>query len=96
MDLVQFTWTPPPHPPLKMDYVFFSPLFYRSFPIFRHNFYIKSKKNVNSGLGPKPPPPLWTKSIQMLFFVFFTSLIIYLCVNGHFVLEFVQFISVTS
>ena len=33
--------TPPPHPP-KMDYVFCSPLFYHAFPIFRHNFYIKS------------------------------------------------------
>ena len=37
---------PPPHaPPPKVDYVFFSPLFYHSFPIFRHNFYIKSKNN---------------------------------------------------
>ena len=51
----------------NVDYVFFffSPLFYRSFPIFRHHFYIKSKtKNVKSGLSPKPPPPLWTKSIK--------------------------------
>ena len=63
MDLVQLTWKPPPPPPpLKMDYVFCSPLFYRSFPIFRHNFYIKSKKkNVKSGLGPRPLRPLWTK-----------------------------------
>ena len=75
MDLVQLTWNPPPpRPPLKMDYVFFPPLFYRSFPIFRHNFYIKSKKKkrakVDSARNPPPPPPLWTKSIQM-FFVFF-------------------------
>ena len=27
-----------------MDYVFFPPLFYRSFPIFWHNFYFKIKK----------------------------------------------------
>ena len=48
---------PPPPPSLKMDYVFFSPLFYRSFPNFRHNFYIKSKKtNMKSGLSPRPPP----------------------------------------
>ena len=47
MDLVQLTRKPPPPPapPPNVDYVFFSPLFYRSFPIFRHIFYIKSKKN---------------------------------------------------
>ena len=44
--------------PLNMDYVFFSPLFYCSFPIFRHNFFIKSKKKCESGLGLKPPPPI--------------------------------------
>ena len=52
---------------------FFSPLFYRSFPICRHIFYIKSKKKyVKSGFGPKPPPPpLWIKSIIFFFFFFF-------------------------
>ena len=46
----------------KNGLCFFLPLFYRSFPIFRHNFYITSKKNnVKCGLGPNPPPPLWTK-----------------------------------
>ena len=51
---------------------FFSPLFYRSFPIFRHNFYIKRKKKrakVDSARNP-PPPHCGTKSIQMFFFFF--------------------------
>ena len=38
---------------------------------------LKKKKNVKSGLGPKPPSPMWTKSIQMFFFFFFTSLTVW-------------------
>ena len=72
MDLVQLTRNPPPLPPQMWTMFFFSPLFYRSFPIFRHIFYTKSKKKyMKSGLGPKPPPPLWIKSIKMFFFIFF-------------------------
>ena len=57
MDLVQLTWNPPP---LKMDYVFFVPLFYRSFPIFWHNFYIKIKKRKEkkSEKWTRPETPL--------------------------------------
>ena len=58
--------------------MFFSPLFYRSFPIFWHNLYIKSKKKmckVDSAWNP--PPPLCTKSIQMFFHIFFTSLTVW-------------------
>ena len=52
---VQLTSNPPP---LMWTNVFFSPLFFHSFPIFRHIFLtLKVKKNVKSGLGPKPKPP---------------------------------------
>ena len=57
MDLVQLTWNPPPAP-LKMDYVFFLTIFYRSFPIFRHNFYIKSKKKREQWTQPETPPSI--------------------------------------
>ena len=62
-----------------MDYVFFfSPLFYCSFPIFWHNFYIKSlKKRWKVDFARNPPPPLWTKYIQMFFLFFFTSLTVW-------------------
>ena len=59
MDLVQLTRNPPhpPATPLMWTMFLFLPLFYRSFPIFRHNFYIKSKKKyVKSGLARNPPP----------------------------------------
>ena len=76
MDLVQLTRKPPPLPPPPQMWTmfFFSPLFYSSFPIFIHIFYIKSKKNtwkVDSDRN-HPPPPLWIKSIKM-FFCFFLN-----------------------
>ena len=88
MDLVQLTWKPPPPRPPKHGLCFFSPLFYRSFPIFWHNFYIKSKKkNVQKWTRPEtPPPPLWTKSIQMFFFFF----------NFPNIMEFISFFSPMS
>ena len=54
---------PPPLPPLKMDYVFFHHCFIVLFQFFDIIFTLKvqKKKNVKSGLGPKPslcsPPP---------------------------------------
>ena len=50
--------------------MFFFTIFYRSFPIFLHNFYIKIKKKRDKWTRPETPSPMWTKSIQM-FFVFF-------------------------
>ena len=92
---------PPPPTPPKNGLCFFSPLFYRSFPIFRHNFYIKSKKtNMKSGLSPRPPPPLWTKSIQCFFFFFFffllpiVILVIYIFLL--FVIIFISFLTKIS
>ena len=58
MDLVQLTRKPPCPPPLMWTMFFFSPLFYRSFPIFRHNFYIKSKKNTWKMDSAQNPPPI--------------------------------------
>ena len=58
----------PPIPP--KGWIFFSvvlSLFYRCFPIFGCIFYIKSKKNANGGLDPKPPPQM-EKSTLMFFF----------------------------
>ena len=49
-------------------------LFYRCFPIFGCIFYIKSKKNANGGLDPKPPPK-WKNPPLCLIFFLKTSLI---------------------
>ena len=63
---------PPPAPPKNGLCFFFSPLFYRSFPIFRHNFYIKSiKKNVKSWTRPETPPPHCGLSPSNFFLNFF-------------------------
>ena len=56
MDLVQLTWTPPPP---NVDYVFFlKNCFIVLFKFLDIIFTLKVKKNVKSGLSPKPPPPI--------------------------------------
>ena len=52
-------------------FVFFHHCFIVLFQFFYIIFTLKLKKYVKSGLGPKPPSPMWTKSIQMFFFCFF-------------------------
>ena len=85
---------PPPPTPPKNGLCFFSPLFYRSFPIFRHNFYIKSKKtNMKSGLSPRPPPPHCGLSPSKWFFFFFFKLPIVILVIYIFLLFVIIFIS---
>ena len=50
--------TPPPPAPLKMDYVFFHHCFIILFQFLDIIFTLKVKKNVKSGLGQKPLPPI--------------------------------------
>ena len=88
MDLVQLTWNPPPPlapPPKNGLCFFFHHCFIVLFQFLDIIFTLKVKKNVKTGLGPKPPhptppppppPPHYGLSPSKCFFVLFlTSLI---------------------
>ena len=58
-----------------MDYVFFHHCFIVLFQFLDKNFTLKVKKNVKSGLSPRPPPPHCGLSPSKCFFFFLTSLL---------------------